>query len=154
MARIFWQQTMFPWPRKYWRNDRNMEYSRAKILRLLVDYFGNDDKRINHAIKVLHEADKLLERESKCDEDIVVAVALLHDVGIKISEEKHGYNSGETQEIYGPAVAEELLWSINFPKEKIEVVKNIIGNHHTPSRYDYPELWLLKKADHIINSKG
>ncbi|MFP4547372.1 MAG: HD domain-containing protein [Fidelibacterota bacterium] len=127
---------------------------RAKILGLLIDYFGDDDKRIAHAREVLREADILLKNYKNCDEEIVIAVALLHDVGIKVSEEKHGYNSGETQEIYGPAVAEGLLASINFPKDKIEVVKNIISNHHSPSRYDYPELSLLKATDHIVNSKG
>ena len=131
-----------------------MEYSRAKILRLLVDYFGDDNKRINHAIKVLYEADKFLDSQPDCDEDIVVAVALLHDVGIKVSEQKHGYNTGEKQEKYGPQVAEELLASINFPHKKIKIVKNIIGNHHSPSRYNYPELTLLKKADAIINNKN
>jgi hypothetical protein len=35
--------------------------------------------------------------------------------------------------------------------KKIEIIKNIIGNHHSPSRYDYPELALLKKADQIVN---
>ena len=86
-----------------------------------------------------------------CDEEIVIASALLHDVGIKVSEEKHGYNTGKTQEEYGPAVAEGLLASINFHSDKIEIVKNIIGNHHSPSRYDYPELALLKEADQIVN---
>ena len=86
-----------------------------------------------------------------CDTDIVVACALLHDVGIKVSEEKHGYNNGKTQEEYGPGVAEEMLNSIAFPAEKIKIVKNIIGNHHSASRYDYPELAVLKEADRIVN---
>ena len=86
-----------------------------------------------------------------CDPEIVIACALLHDVGIKVSEEKHGYNNGKTQEEYGPPVAEALLNSIEFPCEKIEIVKDIIGNHHSPSRYDYPELIVLKDADKIVN---
>ena len=86
-----------------------------------------------------------------CDPDVVVASALLHDVGIKVSEKKHGYNNGKTQEEHGPPVAEELLSGIDFPADKIEIVKNIIGNHHSPSRYEYPELAVLKKADQIVN---
>jgi hypothetical protein len=27
----------------------------------------------------------------------------------------------------------------------------VIGNHHSPSRYDYPELVVLKEADRIVN---
>jgi putative nucleotidyltransferase with HDIG domain len=128
-----------------------MKHLRAKVTRLLVDTFANDDRRIEHALSVLHHADLLIENYPGCDPDIVIASALLHDIGIKESEEKHGYNNGTTQEQYGPPLAGELLASIGFPAEKIEIVKNIIGNHHSPSRYDYPELALLKKADQIVN---
>ena len=92
----------------------------------------------------------MAEHES-CDNEIVIASAVLHDVGIKISEEKLGYNNGKTQEEYGPDAAAELLRSIDFPAEKIEVIKHIISNHHSPSKYDYIELEILKKADKIIN---
>jgi len=99
----------------------------------------------------LHHADNIVATHPSCDPEIVIACALLHDVGIKVSEEKHGYNNGKTQEEYGPAVAEELLKSIGFPDGKILIVKNIIGNHHSASRYDYPELIVLKEADQIVN---
>lgn len=129
----------------------HMEYPRAKVARALIGYFGTDDRRIEHALGVLHHADCLMKDYPGCDPDIVVASALLHDVGIKISEEKHGYNDGRTQEQYGPPVAEDLLRSIGFPAGKIGIVKDIIGNHHSPSRFDYPELALLKEADKIVN---
>jgi HD superfamily phosphodiesterase len=128
-----------------------MYYLRAKLARALIEYFGSDDRRIDHALSVLHHTDCLISNYPGCDADIAIASALLHDVGIKISEEKHGYNTGKTQEEYGPAVAETLLKGIGFPADKIEIVKKIIGNHHSPSRYDYPELALLKAADLIVN---
>ena len=92
-----------------------------------------------------------MQNTMNCDYDIVIASALLHDVGIKPSEEKFGYNNGKTQEEYGPPVAEELLRSIDFPGDKTAKVCEIIGNHHSPSRYDYTELRLLKEADRIVN---
>ncbi|MBN1436536.1 MAG: HD domain-containing protein [Sedimentisphaerales bacterium] len=128
-----------------------MRYLRAQLVRILTQYFGDDDRRIEHALKVLGHAERIMLERSGCDEDIVIACALLHDVGIKVSEAKHGYNNGKTQEEYGPGVAEEMLGSIDFPAEKIEIVKNIIGNHHSPSRYDYAELAVLKEADRIVN---
>jgi len=128
-----------------------MKFLRAKLTRLLVDTFASDDRRIEHALSVLRTAESMLESYPGCDPEIVMASALLHDIGIKMSEEKHGYNNGVTQEQYGPPVAEGLLVSIGFPPDKIEIVKNIIGNHHSPSRYDYLELALLKKADQIVN---
>jgi HD superfamily phosphodiesterase len=118
-----------------------------------MEYFGDDEQRIEHALSVLHHAESIMLDYPDCDTDIVIASAILHDVGIKISEEKHGFNNGKTQEEYGPPVAEELLNLINFPKDKTIIVKHIIGNHHSKSRYDYPELTILKAADLIVNQK-
>jgi len=129
-----------------------MNFFRAKISRLLINYFKNDDKRIEHAFRVLYHSENIMKNYDEYDEDIVIASALLHDIGIKISEERFGYNNGKTQEKIGPDVAEQLLKSINFPQEKIIKVKEIIGNHHSPSRYPYPELEILKKADKIVNT--
>lgn len=128
-----------------------MSSLRAQLVRLVSGHFGADDRRIEHALRVLHHAELILATRPGCDPEIVVAGALLHDVGIKVAEEKHGYNDGKLQEEYGPPVAEQMLNSIGFPREKTEVVKNIIGNHHSPSRYDYPELAVLKEADLIVN---
>jgi len=128
-----------------------LTYPRAKIVRAMAGFFEDDDRRIEHALRVLHHADNLMSQRDDCDLDVVVAVALLHDVGIKLSEEKLGYNNGRTQEEYGPPVARELLESLGFPPEKIGVVEDIIGNHHSKSRFDYPELELLKEADRIVN---
>jgi len=128
-----------------------MEYPRARIARSLVQYFADDERRIEHALRVLYHAERIMEKRADCDAEVVIASALLHDIGIKVSEEKHGHNTGKTQEQYGPAEAERLLASIGFPPGKIEKVKNIIGNHHSPSRYDYAELEVLKEADGIVN---
>ena len=131
-----------------------MEYPKAKITRLLIDYFAGDNRRIEHALGVLKEAELLqAQSDTVYDDEIVIASALLHDIGIKVSEEKLGYNNGKTQEEYGPPIAEELLKKIDFPTAKIEVVKDIIANHHSPSRFDYPELELLKQADRIVNRR-
>jgi HD superfamily phosphodiesterase len=128
-----------------------VDYCKGKITKLLVDYFGDDFRRITHALEVLKYAEEIMRDKEGCDYDTLIAVALLHDIGIKQSEAVLGYNNGRTQEEYGPPVAEELLKSIDFPLEKITRVCEIIGNHHSPSRYDYGELKILKKADSIVN---
>jgi HD superfamily phosphodiesterase len=117
----------------------------------MVDYFGTDFRRITHALEVLKHAEKIMDNAEDCDYEVLVASALLHDIGIKQSEEELGYNNGKTQEEYGPPVAEKLLKGINFSPEKTEKVCRIIGNHHSPSRYDYVELKILKEADRIVN---
>ena len=130
-----------------------MKYTEAKILKLLVDFFQEDYRRINHAIRVLSYAKEIMNHKEKGDEDIIIACALLHDIGIKPSEEKLGYNNGKTQEEFGPPIAENLLKKIDFPSEKIRKVKEIIGNHHSLSKYDYIELEIIKEADKIVNIK-
>ena len=128
-----------------------MDYCKGRVAKALVDYFGNDFRRITHALEVLKYSEKIMENTEGGDHDILVAVALLHDIGIKQSEEMLGYNNGKTQEEYGPPVAEKLLRDIGFPPDKIVKVCEIIGNHHSPSRYDYVELRILKEADRIVN---
>jgi HD superfamily phosphodiesterase len=97
-------------------------------------------------LEVLRYSEKIMEDTGDGDHDILVAVALLHDIGIRQSEEILGYNNGKTQEKYGPPAAEELLRDIGFPPDKIVKVCEIIGNHHSPSRYDYAELRIIKEA--------
>jgi len=128
-----------------------MDYCKGRITKLLVDYFENDYRRITHALEVLKYAENIMENTECCDYEVLVASALLHDIGIKKSEEILGYNNGNTQEEYGPPAAEKLLEGINFPHDKIIEVYEIIGNHHSPSRYDYVELKILKEADRIVN---
>jgi HD superfamily phosphodiesterase len=128
-----------------------MEYCKGKIAKLLVDHFQSDFRRITHALEVLKHAERIMEDTQGYDYEIVVASALLHDAGIKPSVEILGYSNGTTQEQYGPPVVAELLKSINFPPEKITIVSEIVGNHHSPSRYDYIELKILKEADGIVN---
>ena len=129
-----------------------MDYIKGRVAKLLVDYFGGDFRRITHAFEVLRHAENLMEDEENCDYEVLVAAALLHDVGIKRSEEVLGYNNGQTQEEYGPPIAEKLLESIGFPPDKTEKVCEIIGNHHSRPRYDYVELEILRQADRIVNS--
>lgn len=130
-----------------------MDFCKGKITKLLVDYFGNDFRRITHALEVLKYSEKFMENTEGYDYEVVVASALLHDVGIKQSEKVLGYNNGQTQEKYGPPIAEELLKGINFPPVKISKVCEIIGNHHSRSKYEYIELKILKAADGMVNRR-
>ena len=71
-----------------------MQNLRTKIIKLLINYFGNDDRRIEHALRVLYHSENIMTKYDGCDQEVVIVCALLHDIGIKISEEKYGYNDG------------------------------------------------------------
>lgn len=124
---------------------------KGQLIKVMVDFFEDDYRRICHAIEVLEYAEFRLPEQPQADVDIVVACALLHDVGIKPSEAELGYNDGKTQELYGPPIVRQLLTEIGFAADKIEKVAQIVGNHHSRSRYDYVELEILKAADRQVN---
>lgn len=131
-----------------------MNYCKGRVTKLLIDFFEDDYRRINHALEVLRVSEEIKDNYKAYDNEIVITCALLHDVGIKPSEAELGYNDGKTQEQYGPNIVEDLLGSINFPQNKIKRCAEIVGNHHSPSRFDYVELTILKEADREINKLG
>lgn len=118
----------------------------------MVDFWEDDFRRITHALAVMRYSEIIMPDFCDYDHDVILAASLLHDVGIKPSEAELGYNNGKTQEQYGPAIATRLLQSISFPEDKTKKVAEIIGNHHSPDRYDYVELKILKLADRIVNA--
>jgi len=124
---------------------------KGQIAKLVADYFEKDYRRITHALEVMKYSEMVMSHFDAYDYEIVIASALLHDIGIKNSEKELGYNDGKTQETYGPPVARKLLSAIDFPKGKIDKVCDIISNHHSKSRFDYVELEILKIADSIVN---
>lgn len=65
-----------------------------------------------------------LSNQYGADREIVVLAALLHDVAAVTKEEYK-----EEHHIYGAEIAEELLKTLNYPKEKIDIIKKCILNH-------------------------
>lgn len=125
---------------------------KEKLLKELEDYFGNDKKRIEHAKKVLNFAEEIL-RQEKADWHIVVPAAILHDVGIKIAEEKYGSSEGYLQEKEGPEIARKLLLKVGLKKEDIDEVCQIIAHHHSPDKIDTLNFKILYDADWLVNLK-
>jgi hypothetical protein len=127
-----------------------MRYPKAKLVRSLIDHFGDDDRRIDHALAVTRHAERILEVEGG-DEEIVLAVGLLHDVGIRPAEEQFGFNNGKLQEELGPPIAREILENLGLSEEKIDEACAIIGAHHTPSGVPGPNFPILWDADLVVN---
>jgi len=122
------------------------------LSRELENYFGSDTKRINHAKKVLAFAEELLESE-KADRGIVIAAAMLHDVGIKAAEEKYGSSAGRYQEEFGPDIARGILLKTGIKKSDIEEICAIIAHHHSPGEVNTQNFKVLYDADWLVNLK-
>ena len=123
-----------------------------KLIDFLEEYFGNDIKRINHAKKVLSYAEQLLKSE-KGDWHIVIPTSILHDVGIKIAEEKYGSSAGTYQEIEGPPIARGILLKLGFKIKDIDEICEIIAHHHTPGKISANNFKILYDADWLVNIK-
>ena len=124
-----------------------------KLIECVIEYFEGDVKRIQHMIKVYSLASHIAKME-KVDERtryILETAAIVHDIGIKISEEKHGNCSGKLQERYGPREAQKLLLKLCYDEELIERVKYLVGHHHTYEDITGIDYQILVEADFLVN---
>lgn len=123
------------------------------VINKMIDYFGNDCKRINHALKVYGYAKAIsaLEILSEEEQFILDISAILHDIGIKEAELKYGSSIGRYQEIEGPLVAQTILGDFNFAENILDRIRFIIGHHHSYNRIDGNDFQILVEADFLVN---
>ncbi|RUM39384.1 MAG: phosphohydrolase [Desulfobulbus sp.] len=114
-------------------------------------YFGEDSRRIQHALDVTSHAEIIGKQEETADMMVIMAAALLHDIGIKNAELKYNSSSAKYQHIEGPPVAEKILEELKAPQELIEEVCDIIGHHHWPRDEETINFKVLYDADLIVN---
>lgn len=113
-------------------------------------YFGDDARRIEHAHRVTGYAEELLKREGG-DYPVVIAAAVLHDIGIPEAERKFGSAAGHHQEREGPPVARQILGRLEAAPALIEEVCEIIAYHHTPGKVQTHNFDILHDADWLVN---
>jgi HD superfamily phosphodiesterase len=123
---------------------------KGKLLKELELYFGDDQKRINHAQEVMSFAEELLKTEEG-DWHIVIPASILHDLGIKEAEQKYGSSAGPYQEKEGPAIARGILLKMGLKKGDIEEICAIIAHHHSPGEIDTLNFKVLYDADWLVN---
>jgi hypothetical protein len=127
-----------------------MERRIEKIRTAMEEYFGEDRRRIGHALKVAEFAEIILRHEPG-NRELVLAAAFLHDIGIHESERKHGSTAGNLQEIEGPPIAREILSSLGYEKPFINEVCEIIASHHSPGEVDTDNFRVIWDADWLVN---
>lgn len=99
----------------------------------MIEWERGCPKRIQHFLKV-HEFAVAIAKGENVDEDtlfIIEALGYIHDIGIKIAEEKDGKYSGKTQEVYGEPASREMLEGLGFDEKHIDRISLIVGKHHT-----------------------
>ena len=121
-----------------------------KLIYEMQQIFKGDDRRIEHAFKVLDYAEQIHIAEGG-DPFIIKAAAILHDIGIPISIQKYGSTAGYYQEIEGPPIAEKILRKYEIPTEQSGHICKIIANHHSARNIYTTEFKIVYDADWLVN---
>ena len=122
----------------------------AKVRIAMEQYFGEDQRRIDHALQVTRYAEELL-AYVEADPVLTLTSAYLHDIGIPEAERKHGSSAGNWQELEGPPVTRDLLAMLGAEPSFVEQVADIVGHHHTSCGVDSPEFRIIWDADALVN---
>lgn len=130
-----------------------MNGSISIIINEMIKYYSGDPRRVNHFLKVYSFAKAIGELEGidKDTQNMLEVTAVMHDIGIKVSEEKYKSSAGNYQEIEGPPIAREMLSKLDFDEKFIERVCYLIGHHHTYSKIDGIDYQILIEADFLVN---
>jgi hypothetical protein len=122
----------------------------SSVRSAMEQYFGEDQRRINHALRVSLYAKELL-AYIEADPVVTLAAAYLHDIGIHVAERKHGSSSGKWQEIEGPPIARGMLTELGTEHDFTEQVAEIVARHHTRDGVKSPEFRVIWDADALVN---
>jgi len=132
------------------RKRKEREGLKEKLIAAMQMYFGDDEKRIRHAQSVLLYAEEILKTEPG-DRRVVLASALLHDIGIPNAIRIHGSSSHRFQEQEGPPVAREIMEKLGIDQAVIDKVADIIAHHHSPRGEESSDFKIVYDADQIVN---
>lgn len=123
---------------------------RIRISQEMQKYFGDDFRRIHHALKVARYAERILKMEGG-DPLIVLGAAYLHDIGIPEAEKKYRSSEGYLQEKEGPPIAREILEKLGVGGKLVDEICDIIGHHHSPRKEETLNFQIVYEADGLVN---
>lgn len=123
------------------------------LLTKMCNYYDGDIKRINHFMKVYAFAKAIGESENLDERTMYIleTAAAVHDIGIKISEQKYNSAAGNYQELEGPPEAEKMLSELGYESDIIKRVCFLIGHHHTYENIDGIDYQILIESDFLVN---
>jgi hypothetical protein len=126
---------------------------KENVIAEMVKFFGTDYRRTAHALKVAAWTETLgaLEGFAGPALEQTVMAAALHDVGIKIAEDRFGSCTFNQQEELGPPAAAAILSGLSVPEESVDRIRFLIGHHHHPDSSEDPDFRLLIEADYLVN---
>jgi hypothetical protein len=134
---------------------KKQEQLKDRVAVAMKKYFGNDFKRIAHATRVARYAEQIVsgmeEGKDKPHPAVTLIAAYLHDIGIKLAEEKFNSTSAKYQHQEGPPVARRILTELGAEPGLIDEVCDIVGHHHHPREEETMNFKVVYDADLIVN---
>lgn len=121
-----------------------------ELVEALKREFAGDQPRITHALLVLERAEEIMRAEGG-DPRVVVAAALLHDIGMRAAERKHGSTEAQYQELEGPPIARRIMKELGLDVTTVEHVCRIVGSRHSGGEVDTVEFRIIWDADWLVN---
>lgn len=137
------------------KENKNMNSgNHSDLISAMISWEAGNPRRIHHFLKVYAFAKTIGEKEH-LDENtqlILDTASIVHDIGIKLSEEKYGDCAGPHQEKEGIPAAREMLNSLGYPADVVDRVCYLVGHHHTYNMVDGIDYQILLEADFLVNS--
>ena len=131
-----------------------MNIQHAQLISAMIAYDKGDPMRIQHFMKV-HDFATTIGLLTGIDSDtqfLLETAAIVHDIGIHVSEQKYGLCNGKYQEKEGPAEARKLLTEVGgYTERQIARVCYLVGHHHTYTDIDGMDYQILVEADFLVN---
>ncbi len=124
-----------------------------ELILAMIDYEEGCPERVQHFLKV-HSFSKLIGEQEHVDDStmhILLAAAIVHDIGIAKAIEKYGSSNGKYQEELGPDIARSMLSELGYEKNLIDRVCYLVGHHHTYTDIDGIDYQILVEADFLVN---
>lgn len=125
----------------------------SSVISAMIEYYSGDARRIQHFIKVYGFAKTIGEQEFLTEDlqEVLEVAAVVHDIGIKVSEEKYHSSAGNYQQLEGPPIAKIMLEKLGYDDTLTERVCYLIAHHHTYKNMEGRDYQILVEADFLVN---
>ena len=120
------------------------------IILAMKEHLEGDQKRMDHALKVLEFAEKILEKEEG-NPKVVIAAAILYDIGLHEVREKSKRAKESNQEKDSLPIVRGILERSGSKDEVIEEVCQIIESHRRPEKVDTLNSKIVYDAVQLFN---
>jgi len=127
---------------------------REAAIKLMTEYYGDDQGRIDHALRVTDFAEQILHGENQTDPwmvEVVTLTGIFHDIGIPEAIRKFGSGAAPYQEREGEPIAREFCSKLEVRPDILERICYIVGHHHTREAIDGLDFQIIWEADALVN---